>query len=144
MVSCGAKKKTTTSVTKKEVVNTIKTENKEVKTVKNDSSVFYMDITTLTIKALDSTKPVQIIDSKGNKTVFYNVGSLTTTNDKSVLKKAVLDSSTTTTSATAGTTISVENKTVTREKLKIDFNVAIIAIILAIVILIRLRKLLFI
>lgn len=144
MASCGVKKKRTTIIKEKEVSNTIKKEIKEVITVKNDTSVFYMDITTLTIKALDSTKPVQIIDSKGNKTTFYNTASLTTIKDKSVLKKAINDSSSTTTSATVGTTLTIEKEEITKDKFKIDFNFAIIGVIVAFIILLRLRKFLFI
>tara|TARA_R110002126_G_scaffold283741_2_gene433086 strand:+ start:977 stop:1438 length:462 start_codon:yes stop_codon:yes gene_type:complete len=113
IVSCGIKKKTTKK-TQIETVTKIVT-----KTIKTDSSIFYLNISELRIISLDSTKPIVIKDFKGNKTTFYNVKEINTKEDKSVLKMAKKDSIVQT--ATVGTTIKVEEKTKMKQPIKINY-----------------------
>lgn len=80
----------------------------------------------------DTTKPIVVKDSKGNTTTFYNVKEINTKKNKSVIKKAVIDSVTQT--STVGTTIQVEEKTKTKEGIKFNYWYLILPILAYVII----------
>ena len=126
IVSCGTKRKALKK-TQIETVTKIVT-----KTIKADSSITYLNISELQIVQRDTTKPIVVKDSKGNITTFYNVKEINTKQDKSVIKKAVIDSVTQT--STVGTTIQVEEKTKVKEGMKFSYWYLILPILAYIII----------
>ena len=126
IVSCGTKRKALKK-TQIETVTKIVT-----KTIKADSSITYLNISELQIVQRDTTQPIVVKDSKGNITTFYNVKEINTKQDKSVIKKAVIDSVTQT--STVGTTIQVEEKTKVKEGIKFNYWFLILPILAYIII----------
>ena len=126
IVSCGTKRK---ALKKTQIETVSKTITNIVKT---DSSITYLNISELQIVQRDTTKPIVVKDSKGNITTFYNVKEINTKQDKSVIKKAVIDSVTQT--STVGTTIQVEEKTKVKEGIKFSYWYLILPILAYIII----------
>lgn len=126
IVSCGTKRKALKK-TQIETVTKIVT-----KTIKADSSITYLNISELQIVQRDTTQPIVVKDFKGNITTFYNVKEINTKENKSVIKKAVIDSVTQT--STVGTTIQVEEKTKVKEGMKFSYWYLILPILAYIII----------
>lgn len=128
-VSCGTKKK----VLKKTQLETVTKSVTKTKTIKTDSSIIYLNISELKIVQKDSTQPIIIKDSKGNTTTFYNVKQITTKEDRSVLKSAINTSNVVTQTATAGTTITIDEQTKTKEPFEFNYWYILIPIFLYII-----------
>lgn len=131
--SCGSKKvsktKMLTETTTKEI--TVIKQDKII----SDSTVTYYDIETLNLVARDSTKPITIIDSKGNKKTFYNVSTITSIKDRSVLRNALNSTQSDVTTHTLGQTSIVKQDSTQKDikrgvKIYIYLAIGIMVIIL--------------
>ncbi len=137
-MSCGIKKKTqtkTVTTTQHTITNLVQN-----KVQINDSTLTYLNIETLKIVSKDSTQPIRITDSKGNTTTFYNVTSLTTTKDKSVVRNAINKSTTTTKTSTVGSTTTVDKEVKTKFKLDTTAIYIVVGLILLLLVGRILRK----
>jgi len=136
-VSCGIKKK---SVTKKEKVTEITREViSKLDRIITDSTITFLNIETLNIVSRDSTQPIRIIDSKGSTKTFYNVLSITTTKDRSIIRKALKDSKSSIITSTVGETTKVSEST--KNKFKVDTTIIYVFIgIILIIFIIRLYR----
>jgi len=138
LTSCGTKKKTVTKISKVSEVTSNVTIDSNISRVVTDSSVALLNIVLLNIVALDSTKPIKIIDSNGKTTIFHNVKELTSTTDTSIIKTRIKEEENVVMTATAGVTTTIEEDTLIKDKLKIDTT--ILYIVISIVVLFSLRK----
>lgn len=108
LAGCGTKKIQKTK--------TLTTETKKVQNISqtgiflSDSTLTYLNIEHFTIVAKDSTQPISIIDSKGNKTTFKNVVSITTKKDRSIVRNAINTSKSNVTTSTVGQTTTIDQE----------------------------------
>lgn len=128
LASCGAKQKTTKTETKVETIQKTVQQSVQKNVITTDSTLTLLNIISLNIVALDSTKPIEIVDHKGNKTKFYNVAKLTSTTDNSIVKSKVNKVDSVVATATAGVTTNIEETKVEKSKTKIDTTIIYIGI----------------
>lgn len=138
LASCGVKKKSFKKETKLTNTTSSYIETTTVDRIETDSTISFLNITSLNIVAQDSTQPIKVIDSKGNVTTFINAKSIVSLTDRSIVKSAVNESESVVVTATAGSTTTIENVTVEKSKFKIDTTLIYIGI--AVVVIFSLRK----
>tara|TARA_R110000822_G_scaffold29350_4_gene86501 strand:- start:1896 stop:2381 length:486 start_codon:yes stop_codon:yes gene_type:complete len=136
--SCGSKKKTVIKENKETKIVSSYTSNAVIDKILTDSSTTFLNIVSLNIVAQDSTKPIQIIDYKGNITTFRNVRSINTSTDKSVVKNKIKKHDKVVQTSTAGVTTTIKENSIVKEKFKLDTT--FIYVIIAAIILFLLRK----
>lgn len=139
--SCGASKKRalkhSQSISKERIEQSIK--HSQSSTI--DTSVTLLNIVRLKVTPKDNGQPIVVEDSNGHRTTFYNADTLTITNDRSVLKKALNASQSIIENNSSEESIKAEEKASTKDKLRIDTTaIYIMACALILAVLYKLRK----